>query len=199
MAQAATRLTFQHRRIRRRIGKSAAALNSDHRAAGLSLAEAFVGVHELLSCLGRSAIHGRNQHCEGCRADDSHSRRAASAGGSASRRRRQQSRDVVFEVTGTGTVYSIDLDPGGSDPATDHTLAAVQPAPMAIGSDVALLQVVVVDQDREPGVPHHGRRHGGGRAAARRRGALHRILFELEPKPPKLFGVALPVLGDLDP
>ena len=52
-----------------------------------------------------------------------------------------QSRDVVFEVTGSGTVYSIDLDPGGRIPE-DTVTPFIQSEP--IGPDVSLLQVVVV-------------------------------------------------------
>jgi hypothetical protein len=51
-----------------------------------------------------------------------------------------QSRDVVFEVTGSGTVYSIDLDPGGRVP---EDTAAPFTQSVSIGPDVSLLQVVV--------------------------------------------------------
>ena len=50
-----------------------------------------------------------------------------------------QSRSVVFEVTGSGTVYSIDLDPGGRVP---EDTAAPFTQSVSIGPDVALLQVV---------------------------------------------------------
>jgi hypothetical protein len=52
-----------------------------------------------------------------------------------------QSRTVVFEVTGSGTVYSIDLDPGGRIPE-DTEAPFTQTT--SIGPDVSLLQVVVV-------------------------------------------------------
>jgi hypothetical protein len=59
-----------------------------------------------------------------------------------------QSRDVVFEVTGTGTVYSIDLDPGGRVP---EDTAAPFTASQSIGPDVSLLQVVVVTKTGSQG------------------------------------------------
>jgi hypothetical protein len=59
-----------------------------------------------------------------------------------------QSRDVVFEVTGSGTVYSIDLDPGGRVP---EDTAAPFTASQSIGPDVSLLQVVVVTKTGSQG------------------------------------------------
>ena len=59
-----------------------------------------------------------------------------------------QSRSVVFEVTGSGTVYSIDLDPGGRIPE-DTTAPFTQTA--TIGPDVSLLQVVVVTKSGSQG------------------------------------------------
>jgi hypothetical protein len=59
-----------------------------------------------------------------------------------------QSRDVVFEVTGTGTVYSIDLDPGGRIPE-DTAAPFIQTE--AIAADVSLLQVVVVTKTGSQG------------------------------------------------
>jgi hypothetical protein len=59
-----------------------------------------------------------------------------------------QSRDVIFEVTGSGTVYSIDLDPGGRIP---EDTAAPFTASQAIGPDVSLLQVVVVTKTGSQG------------------------------------------------
>ena len=59
-----------------------------------------------------------------------------------------QSRDVVFEVTGSGTVYSIDLDPGGRIP---EDTAAPFTASQSIGPDVSLLQVVVVTKTGSQG------------------------------------------------
>jgi hypothetical protein len=59
-----------------------------------------------------------------------------------------QSRTVVYEVTGSGTVYSIDLDPGvriPEDTATPFTQT------VSIGPDVALLQVVVVTKTGSQG------------------------------------------------
>lgn len=59
-----------------------------------------------------------------------------------------QSRTVVYEVTGSGTVYSIVLDPGGripEDTATPFTQT------VSIGPDVALLQVVVVTKTGSQG------------------------------------------------
>jgi hypothetical protein len=49
---------------------------------------------------------------------------------------------VVFEVTGSGTVYTIDIDPGGRV-ATENTAVPWKKA-ATIGSDVQLLQVVAV-------------------------------------------------------
>ena len=82
-----------------------------------------------------------------------------------------QSRDVVFEVTGTGTVYSIDLDPGGRIPE-DTVVPFIQTE--AIAPDVALLQVVVVTKTGSQGCRITVDGNVGGRAAARRRGSLHR-------------------------
>jgi hypothetical protein len=59
-----------------------------------------------------------------------------------------QSREVVFEVTGSGTVYSIDLDPGGRVP---EDTAAPFTATQSIGPDVSLLQVVVVTKSGSQG------------------------------------------------
>ena len=59
-----------------------------------------------------------------------------------------QSRDVIFEVTGSGTVYSIDLDPGGRVP---EDTAAPFTASQSIGPDVSLLQVVVVTKTGSQG------------------------------------------------
>jgi len=59
-----------------------------------------------------------------------------------------QSRGVVFEVTGSGTVYSIDLDPGGRVP---EDTAAPFTQSVSIGPDVALLQVVVVTKTGSQG------------------------------------------------
>jgi hypothetical protein len=82
-----------------------------------------------------------------------------------------QSRSVVFEVTGLGTVYSIDLDPGGRVPE-DTAAPFTQSA--SIGPDVALLMVVVVTKTGSQGC----RITVDGDVVAaeeRRRGALHRI------------------------
>ena len=59
-----------------------------------------------------------------------------------------QSRSVVFEVTGSGTVYSIDLDPGGRIP---EDTAAPFTQTETIGPDVSLLQVVVVTKTDSQG------------------------------------------------
>jgi Mycobacterium membrane protein len=59
-----------------------------------------------------------------------------------------QSRTVVYEVTGSGTVYSIDLDPGGRIP---EDTAAPFTQTVSIGPDVALLQVVVVTKTGSQG------------------------------------------------
>ena len=59
-----------------------------------------------------------------------------------------QSRTVVYEVTGSGTVYSIDLDPGGRIP---EDTAAPFSQTVSIGPDVALLQVVVVTKTGSQG------------------------------------------------
>lgn len=59
-----------------------------------------------------------------------------------------QSRDVIFEVTGSGTVYSIDLDPGGRIPE-DTAAPFIQSE--SIGPDVSLLQVVVVTKTGSQG------------------------------------------------
>ncbi|MCV7170499.1 MULTISPECIES: hypothetical protein [Mycolicibacterium] len=59
-----------------------------------------------------------------------------------------QLRSVLFEVTGTGTVYSIDLDPGGRLP--EGTTAPFHQT-TAIGPDVSLLQVVVVTKSGSQG------------------------------------------------
>ncbi len=55
---------------------------------------------------------------------------------------------VVFEVTGSGEVFSIDTDPAGSS-VPDHTKLPFKRT-MTIGSDVHLLQVVAVGRD-DPG------------------------------------------------
>jgi hypothetical protein len=52
---------------------------------------------------------------------------------------------VKFEVTGSGTVYSIDTDPASSRVAEGTQLPWLRTMP--IGSDVGLLQVVVVPKD----------------------------------------------------
>ena len=58
-------------------------------------------------------------------------------------------RTVVFDVTGSGTVYSIDMDPA-EDRVGEDT-----PAPftrtVTIGPDVSLLQVVVVTKTGSQG------------------------------------------------
>jgi hypothetical protein len=59
-----------------------------------------------------------------------------------------QLRSVLFEVTGTGTVYSIDLDPGGRIP--EGTTAPFHQT-TAIGPEVSLLQVVVVTKSGSQG------------------------------------------------
>jgi hypothetical protein len=51
-----------------------------------------------------------------------------------------QMRSVVFEVTGSGAVYSIDLDPGGRVP---EGTAGPFTQTTTIGPDVSRLQVVV--------------------------------------------------------
>ena len=105
---------------------------------------------------------------------------------------------VVFEVTGSGEVFSIDTDPAGSS-VPDHTKLPFTRT-MTIGSDVHLLQVVAVGRD-DPGsrLSNHPERHGRRRTTRRRQCALHLLATRLEAKPAELFGVALPVLRDLHP
>ncbi|HYZ68290.1 MAG TPA: MmpS family transport accessory protein [Mycobacterium sp.] len=52
------------------------------------------------------------------------------------------SHNVVFEITGSGIVYSIDIDPGGRA-ATENT-AMPWKRSVTIGPDVQLIQVVTV-------------------------------------------------------
>ena len=59
-----------------------------------------------------------------------------------------QLRSVLFEVTGSGTVYSIDLDPFGRIP--EGTTAPFHQT-TAIGPEVSLLQVVVVTKSGSQG------------------------------------------------
>src|SRR5688572_13454285 len=59
-----------------------------------------------------------------------------------------QSRTALFEVTGSGTVYSIDLDPGGRVP---EDTSAPFTRSVTIGPDVSLLQVVVVTKTGSQG------------------------------------------------
>jgi hypothetical protein len=59
-----------------------------------------------------------------------------------------QTHTVLYEVTGSGTVYSIDLDPGGRIP---EDTAAPFSQTVSIGPDVALLQVVVVTKTGSQG------------------------------------------------
>jgi MmpS family membrane protein len=57
--------------------------------------------------------------------------------------------NVVFEITGSGTVYSIDIDPGGRV-ATENTAVPWKQA-TTVGSDVSLLQVVAVGKTGNQG------------------------------------------------
>jgi len=56
---------------------------------------------------------------------------------------------VVFEVTGSGTVYSIDTDPAGARVAEDTPLPWQRS--ITVGPDVQLLQVVAVGKTASPG------------------------------------------------
>lgn len=56
---------------------------------------------------------------------------------------------VLFEITGSGTVYSIDVDPGGRK-ATENTQVPWKTT-ATVGPDVDLLQVVAVGKTGEQG------------------------------------------------
>lgn len=56
---------------------------------------------------------------------------------------------AVFEVTGTGTVYTIDTDPPG--PAVGEGFALPFSRTVTIGPDVHMLQVVAVGKTSSPG------------------------------------------------
>ena len=58
-------------------------------------------------------------------------------------------RTVVFEITGSGTVYSIDTDPSG-DRVAEGTAVPFKRT-MTIGPDVGLLQVIAVGKTGEQG------------------------------------------------
>jgi hypothetical protein len=55
---------------------------------------------------------------------------------------------AVFEVTGSGTVYSIDLDPGGR---VGEDTAAPFSRTVTVGPGVSLLQVVVITKTGSQG------------------------------------------------
>ncbi len=73
---------------------------------------------------------------------------SASAGTAPAVAQSPPTRTVVFEVTGSGSVYSIDLDPGGR---VGEDTAAPFTRTVTIGSDVSLLQVVVVTKTGSQG------------------------------------------------
>ncbi len=72
--------------------------------------------------------------------------------------------NVVLEITGSGTVYSIDIDPGGRV-ATENSAV---PFRTSIAAEPGtLVQIIAVTKTGESGLPDHRRRHRGGQSRRR--------------------------------
>ena len=125
-------------------------------------------------------------------------------------RRRAYGPDTCMQGFVWREAFSTDHRPAGPARSPAHTDASPSAGAHVVDRIRALATVGVAgrrtsrsDGTRSLGDParlsDHPERHGRRRTTRRRQCALHLLATRLEAKPAKLFGVALPVLRDLDP